>query len=88
MNTVTSVVESQKSLFVKHAFKVKIRAFADEFYLDGKRCADGFRSLKFKHTQIVFKPFDSEREQCFVSRIEHVFFLKPDPQKLMSGINR
>jgi hypothetical protein len=71
VNTRALSVETEKRLTMQKAFEVEIGSLTDQFQLESKGLADGFRARELKHFEVSLGAFKGQRETRLIGRREH-----------------
>lgn len=71
VNTGTIRIKAQKRLTVQQAFELQVRPLTDQFQLETKGLADGFRARELKDFEVVRGAFEGQRETRLIGRREH-----------------
>lgn len=61
----------QKGRQAEQCFKIDVWVFTDQFNVDFVELADGFKSFKAEHFEVVADIGNVQREVCRVGRYEH-----------------
>ena len=76
VNAFAIVAKLQKGRLAEQCFKIDVRVFTDQFNADFVELANGFKSFKAEHFEVVANGGDMYREMCHVGRYEHTFTLE------------